>query len=102
MWNLYYNAILLLLQQPTDNEQLARSGTNCLENLVISNGPKLDAQTWDKTCQCLLDIFNSTLPHALLSWRPTEPASAHTVSLSIGCAEGVENDCEGKELISYL
>ncbi|XP_050735041.1 brefeldin A-inhibited guanine nucleotide-exchange protein 1-like isoform X2 [Eriocheir sinensis] len=63
-----------------DNEQLARSGTNCLENLVISNGPKLDAQTWDKTCQCLLDIFNSTLPHALLSWRPTEPASAHTVS----------------------
>lgn len=62
-----------------DNEQLARSGTNCLENFVISNGPKLDPQTWDKTCQCLLDIFNSTLPQALLTWRPSEPASAHNV-----------------------
>ncbi|KAK7060646.1 Brefeldin A-inhibited guanine nucleotide-exchange protein 1 [Halocaridina rubra] len=54
------------------NEQLARSGTNCLENLVISNGPKLSGETWDKTCQCLLDIFHSTLPHALLMWRPPE------------------------------
>ncbi|MPC12608.1 Brefeldin A-inhibited guanine nucleotide-exchange protein 1 [Portunus trituberculatus] len=64
-----------------DNEQLARSGTNCLENFVISNGPKLDPQTWDKTCQCLLDIFNSTLPQALLTWRPSEPASAHNGSV---------------------
>ncbi|XP_071512604.1 brefeldin A-inhibited guanine nucleotide-exchange protein 1 isoform X2 [Panulirus ornatus] len=60
-----------------DNEQLARSGTNCLENLVISNGPKLSPTTWDKTCQCLLDIFHSTLPHALLTWRPPEASSSH-------------------------
>ncbi|XP_042880494.1 brefeldin A-inhibited guanine nucleotide-exchange protein 1-like isoform X2 [Penaeus japonicus] len=60
-----------------DNEQLARSGTNCLENLVISNGPKLSPSTWDKTCQCLLDIFHSTLPHALLSWRPPEHSPPH-------------------------
>ncbi|XP_063238854.1 brefeldin A-inhibited guanine nucleotide-exchange protein 1 isoform X1 [Bacillus rossius redtenbacheri] len=55
-----------------DNEQLARSGTNCLENLVNSNGLKFRDSTWDKTCQCMLDIFNSTLPAALLTWRPAE------------------------------
>ncbi|XP_065355614.1 brefeldin A-inhibited guanine nucleotide-exchange protein 2 [Calliphora vicina] len=53
-----------------NNEQLARSGTNCLENLVISNGFKFNEATWDKTCQCILDIFNATLPGELLSWRP--------------------------------
>lgn len=53
-----------------DNEQLARSGTNCLENLVISNGLKFSSATWDKTCQCMIDIFNSTIPGALLTWRP--------------------------------
>lgn len=53
-----------------DNEQLARSGTNCLENLVISNGHKFNDEIWNKTCQCSLDIFNSTLPTALLTWKP--------------------------------
>ncbi|XP_055601135.1 brefeldin A-inhibited guanine nucleotide-exchange protein 1 [Uranotaenia lowii] len=53
-----------------NNEQLARSGTNCLENLVISNGLKFDEETWDNTCRCMLDIFNSTLPNELLSWKP--------------------------------
>ena len=31
-----------------DNEQLARSGTNCLENLVISVGDQLTEPIWDK------------------------------------------------------
>ncbi|XP_057680326.1 brefeldin A-inhibited guanine nucleotide-exchange protein 1 isoform X3 [Corythoichthys intestinalis] len=55
-----------------DNEQLARSGTNCLENVVILNGEKFSAETWDKTCNCMLDIFKTTIPHALLTWRPIE------------------------------
>ena len=63
-----YAQLLWCVQQ--DNEQLARSGTNCLENLVISNGIKFDEQTWDKTCRSVLDIFNSTLPTALLTWKP--------------------------------
>ncbi|EDW27323.1 GL21229 [Drosophila persimilis] len=62
------------------NEQLARSGTNCLENLVISNGFKFNEVTWDKTCQCILDIFNATLPQELLSWRP-KAHSSHPTSL---------------------
>lgn len=59
-----------------DNEQLARSGTNCLENLVISNGMKFDDTTWSNTCQIMLDIFNSTLPSALLTWKPEEEDEA--------------------------
>ena len=53
---------------PPDNEQLARSGTNCLENLVVSNGSQLSPATWDTTCQCLNHIFTRTLPHQLLEW----------------------------------
>ncbi|KAK7803306.1 hypothetical protein U0070_009066 [Myodes glareolus] len=48
-----------------DNEQLARSGTNCLENLVISNGEKFSPAVWDETCNCMLDIFKTTIPHDL-------------------------------------
>nr|XP_022909344.1 brefeldin A-inhibited guanine nucleotide-exchange protein 1 [Onthophagus taurus]XP_022909345.1 brefeldin A-inhibited guanine nucleotide-exchange protein 1 [Onthophagus taurus] len=61
------------------NEQLARSGTNCLENLVNSNGHKFDENTWDKTCQCMLDIFNSTIPSALLTWKPDPNQSNPTI-----------------------
>lgn len=48
----------------SDNEQLARSGTNCLENVVILNGEKFTLEIWDKTCNCMLDIFKTTIPHA--------------------------------------
>lgn len=63
-----YAQLLWCVQQ--DNEELAKSGTNCLENLVISNGIKFDEPTWEKTCSCILDIFESTLPSALLTWKP--------------------------------
>ncbi|XP_076024065.1 brefeldin A-inhibited guanine nucleotide-exchange protein 2 isoform X2 [Genypterus blacodes] len=53
-----------------DNEQLARSGTNCLENLVILNGEKFSPEVWNITCSCMLEIFQTTSPHALLTWRP--------------------------------
>nr|XP_015810725.2 brefeldin A-inhibited guanine nucleotide-exchange protein 1 isoform X1 [Nothobranchius furzeri]XP_054607136.1 brefeldin A-inhibited guanine nucleotide-exchange protein 1 isoform X1 [Nothobranchius furzeri] len=67
-----------------DNEQLARSGTNCLENVVILNGEKFSLETWDKTCNCILDIFKTTIPHTLLTWRPAgaegEPFTSHGLS----------------------
>uniref|UniRef100_A0A8C6J379 Uncharacterized protein n=1 Tax=Melopsittacus undulatus TaxID=13146 RepID=A0A8C6J379_MELUD len=53
-----------------DNEQLARSGTNCLENLVILNGQKFSPEVWGQTCNCMLEIFKTTIPHVLLTWRP--------------------------------
>ncbi|XP_077570387.1 brefeldin A-inhibited guanine nucleotide-exchange protein 2 isoform X2 [Stigmatopora nigra] len=54
-----------------DNEQLARSGTNCLENLVILNGEKFCPQVWNITCSCMLEIFQNTSPQVLLTWRPS-------------------------------
>ncbi|KAI2649027.1 Brefeldin A-inhibited guanine nucleotide-exchange protein 1 [Labeo rohita] len=64
-----------------DNEQLARSGTNCLENVVILNGEKFNAETWDKTCNCMLDIFKTTIPHMLLTWRPAGTEGDHMTQL---------------------
>ncbi|XP_041112356.1 brefeldin A-inhibited guanine nucleotide-exchange protein 2-like isoform X1 [Polyodon spathula] len=65
-----------------DNEQLARSGTNCLENLVILNGEKFSPMVWGQTCTCMLEIFKTTIPHTLLTWRPAgqeeEPVDRHT------------------------
>jgi brefeldin A-inhibited guanine nucleotide-exchange protein len=55
-----------------DNEQLARNGTNCLENFIISNGAKFNEQTWKKTCLYLVEIFESTIPDSVLSWRPDQ------------------------------
>ena len=58
-----------------DNEQLARSGTNCLENLVVSNGSQFSSDMWQRACQCIQDIFTSTVPKELLTWRP----EVHTI-----------------------
>ncbi|KAM4533407.1 brefeldin A-inhibited guanine nucleotide-exchange protein 1 isoform 3-T3 [Odontesthes bonariensis] len=66
-----------------DNEQLARSGTNCLENVVILNGEKFSPETWDKTCNCMLDIFKTTIPHALLTWRPAGAEGEHFAAHSL-------------------
>lgn len=81
-----YSQLLWCVQQ--DNEQLARSGTNCLENLVISNGIKFDEQTWEKTCQCVLDIFESTLPSALLTWKPQSPNKESDLDVITGDVDG--------------
>ncbi|EDO41902.1 predicted protein [Nematostella vectensis] len=75
--------LLWCVQQ--DNEQLARSGTNCLELLVVSNGKSFTPEMWEKTCTCIKDIFKSTLPQELLTWRPdmyTMNAHDHTPSHS--------------------
>uniref|UniRef100_A0A3P9I331 ADP ribosylation factor guanine nucleotide exchange factor 1 n=1 Tax=Oryzias latipes TaxID=8090 RepID=A0A3P9I331_ORYLA len=66
-----------------DNEQLARSGTNCLENVVILNGEKFSLETWDKTCNCMLDIFKTTIPHMLLTWRPAGAEGEHYATHSL-------------------
>uniref|UniRef100_A0A8B9S4U9 ADP ribosylation factor guanine nucleotide exchange factor 2 n=1 Tax=Apteryx owenii TaxID=8824 RepID=A0A8B9S4U9_APTOW len=67
-----------------DNEQLARSGTNCLENLVILNGQKFSPEVWGQTCNCMLEIFKTTIPHVLLTWRPAgmeeDSAEKHLVN----------------------
>ena len=56
----FYNQLHWCVKQ--DNEQLARSGINCLENLVISNGTKFSPEVWHKTCVIMLEIFKNTIP----------------------------------------
>lgn len=46
----------------SDNEILAKSGTNCLENFVIACGAKFSPHIWERTCACILEVFRSTLP----------------------------------------
>ena len=76
---LYYCHLLLSFYTRvfySDNEQLARSGTNCLENLAISVGRQFFPDTWEVVCRCIRDIFETTLPVELLSWRPVESVSS--------------------------
>ncbi|CAF1154793.1 unnamed protein product [Rotaria sordida] len=53
-----------------DNEILAKSGTNCFENFVITCGQRFTSHIWERTCGCILEIFRSTLPETLMTWRP--------------------------------
>lgn len=76
-----YSQLQWCVQQ--NNEQLARSGTNCLENLVISNGFKFDNETWDATGECILEIFNQTLPDDLLTWKPDSNPALQQSSTSM-------------------
>uniref|UniRef100_A0A7N8WV80 ADP-ribosylation factor guanine nucleotide-exchange factor 1 (brefeldin A-inhibited) n=1 Tax=Mastacembelus armatus TaxID=205130 RepID=A0A7N8WV80_9TELE len=72
-----------------DNEQLARSGTNCLENVVILNGEKFSPETWDKTCNCMLDIFKTTIPHDSVSQKSVDIESRSDDQHSISSADRV-------------
>ena len=56
----------------TGNEQLARSGSNCLENLMVSTGKQFFPDMWDRVCECISDIFTASLPTELLTWKPPE------------------------------
>lgn len=56
----------------TGNEQLARSGSNCLENLIVSTGKQFFPDMWDRVCDCISDIFTASLPTELLTWKPPE------------------------------
>ncbi|GBM40043.1 Brefeldin A-inhibited guanine nucleotide-exchange protein 1 [Araneus ventricosus] len=94
-----------------DNEQLARSGTNCLENLVLSNGNKFSRERWDQTCRCIVEIFNLTLPVMLLSWTPSMREKSDSIvsdsikleEISVSKGELPENTItgEGKTVESY-
>lgn len=53
-----------------DYEQLARSGTSCLETLIISNGQKFSPEIWEKTCGLLIEVFDLSTPKQLLTWKP--------------------------------
>ncbi|KAI6649677.1 Brefeldin A-inhibited guanine nucleotide-exchange protein 1 [Oopsacas minuta] len=49
-----------------ENEQLACSGTNCLENLVIYNGALFSAHFWDTTIEYIWKVYTFTEPTELI------------------------------------
>ena len=67
---LYLSEVKFCLYFFSDNEQLARSGVNCLENLVVSNGQRFTDNIWAMTCDCIKEIFEASLPRQLLTWKP--------------------------------
>uniref|UniRef100_A0A8C9Y3Y9 ARF guanine nucleotide exchange factor 1 n=1 Tax=Sander lucioperca TaxID=283035 RepID=A0A8C9Y3Y9_SANLU len=64
-----------------DNEQLARSGTNCLENVVILNGEKFSLETWDKTCNsAALNIKPASLQNSKTLDIQSRSDDQHSIS----------------------
>ncbi|VDM47439.1 unnamed protein product [Toxocara canis] len=63
-----YDQLYWCAQQ--ENEQLARSAINCLENLILLNGARFSPKMWQETITLIVNIFKSTLPHSLLTWEP--------------------------------
>ncbi|KRZ20127.1 Brefeldin A-inhibited guanine nucleotide-exchange protein 1 [Trichinella pseudospiralis] len=62
-----YALLFWTIQQ--ENEQLARSAINCLENFVISNGMKFSAEVRELSVNLLIKLFRSTIPESLLTWK---------------------------------
>ncbi|CAD5111922.1 DgyrCDS1182 [Dimorphilus gyrociliatus] len=82
----FYARLQWCVQQ--ENEQLARSGTNCLENFVIPNGLKFSEEVWNDTCQCMVSVFKSTLPQGLLTWKPDHESDNRSISSNHSESEG--------------
>jgi Sec7-like guanine-nucleotide exchange factor len=55
-----------------NNEQLARSCANCLENFVLLAGVQFLSDVWEKVCECLRILHEKSVPLELLSWRPLD------------------------------
>ena len=69
--------MMLLVSTHTDNEQLARSGTNCLENLVISVGKQFTGDIWDKVSVVKVIVINSFVHPCLYFICPFPRLSVH-------------------------
>ena len=86
----YWHTYLLVLVS-LDNEQLARSGTNCLESLAVSVGRQFFPDTWDSICHCVRNIYEATIPHDLLTWRPGDTPLGYSVStMSVSSTHSTE------------
>lgn len=66
-----------------DNDQLARSAASCLENLVLTNRPKMDLDTEHLILKFLAELITNTLmPNTIAkTTKPLVPASTSTKSL---------------------
>ncbi|XP_050430571.1 brefeldin A-inhibited guanine nucleotide-exchange protein 1 isoform X2 [Adelges cooleyi] len=73
-----------------ENDQLARSSTYCLENLITSNGSKFDHTNWDCTCQTIVTMFDSMMPKRLQNQDQSSNSNKSDISLTVKCAIRLE------------
>ncbi|CAJ0573252.1 unnamed protein product, partial [Mesorhabditis spiculigera] len=59
-----------------DNENLARTTVNCLEDLVKRNGTRFTPDMWERTVKLIASLFQNTLPEELLSWDEGRPSTS--------------------------
>nr|CAB3222754.1 brefeldin A-inhibited guanine nucleotide-exchange protein 1 [Phallusia mammillata] len=78
-----YNQLIWCVEK--ENEQLARSGVNCFENLILSNGKKFDEPTWKLSCDTMLKVFRQVSPQQLLLWKPNQNAPDELQRLQLFC-----------------
>eukprot|EP00730_Choanoeca_flexa_P014367 TRINITY_DN6260_c0_g1_i1.p1 TRINITY_DN6260_c0_g1~~TRINITY_DN6260_c0_g1_i1.p1 ORF type:complete len:1256 (+),score=488.56 TRINITY_DN6260_c0_g1_i1:453-3770(+) len=57
-----------------ENEQLARTGTECLHILVMNNGFAFTDESWSLACDCLKNLFEATEPSELIEFGSKEQA----------------------------
>nr|XP_009862113.1 brefeldin A-inhibited guanine nucleotide-exchange protein 1 isoform X1 [Ciona intestinalis] len=62
-----YNQLLWCVEK--ENEQLARSGVNCFENLILSNGEKFTDEVWQLSCSTMQKVFKMVSPNNILEWK---------------------------------
>ena len=67
----------------SDNEQLAKSGMNCLENLVMGAGHSFREADWDLIIDTITDVYAQTLPADMRIWKPTLDSSFDQVCLQL-------------------
>ncbi|XP_050545726.1 brefeldin A-inhibited guanine nucleotide-exchange protein 2 isoform X2 [Daktulosphaira vitifoliae] len=73
-----------------ENDQLARSSTYCLENLITSNGSKFDSANWDCTCQTIVTMFDSMMPKKSQSQEIKTELSTTDIGITVKCTIRLE------------
>ncbi|KNC84585.1 hypothetical protein SARC_03204 [Sphaeroforma arctica JP610] len=65
----FYGTLRWCIDQ--DNEQIARSATQCLQVLVLSNGHLFTSASWDATANAVKSLFEGSTPRGLVSFNAT-------------------------------
>ncbi|CAH8564731.1 unnamed protein product [Schistosoma turkestanicum] len=98
--DIYQQLRLCCLQE---HEQLARSGTSCLETLILSNGKRFNDKIWESTVNLIVDLFKSTVPHQLLTWRPEQmPIEINDQSIITPFVNGNQQSVPGHVARAHL
>ena len=71
------------------NEQLARTGTECLHIIVMSNGTKFTDASWQLACELITGLFDTTAPKELHNYAPEIEATPAADGTEVDAPDGV-------------